>query len=115
MYKRQIIDSLGFISDDVKELFIAFVDIRKKREKWLSDIAIKNLHKELHKLSTDPIIQWNIINKSITNNWKWLFQIKHEWPQTQEDYIKIFKEIWLLQFRKKYWQDKANEIMLIAI
>lgn len=36
-------------------------------------------------------------------------------PQTQEDYIKVFKEIWLLQFRKKYWQDKANEIMLIAI
>lgn len=36
-------------------------------------------------------------------------------PQTQEDYIKIFKEIWLLQFRKKYWQDKANEIMQIAI
>lgn len=36
-------------------------------------------------------------------------------PQTQEDYIKVFKEIWLVQFRKKYWQDKANEIMQIAI
>lgn len=36
-------------------------------------------------------------------------------PQTQEEYIKVFKEIWLLQFRKKYWQDKANEIMQIAI
>jgi len=36
-------------------------------------------------------------------------------PQTQEDYIKVFKEIWLVQFRKKYWQEKANEIMQIAI
>lgn len=36
-------------------------------------------------------------------------------PQTQEEYVKVFKEIWLLQFRKKYWQDKANEIMQVAI
>lgn len=36
-------------------------------------------------------------------------------PQTQEDYIKAFKEIWLVQFRKRYWQDKANEIMQVAI
>ena len=36
-------------------------------------------------------------------------------PQTQEDYIKVFKEIWLVQFRKKYWQEKANEIMQVAI
>lgn len=43
---------------------------------------------------------------------------KNQWPtepQTQEDYIKVFKEIWLVQFRKKYWQEKANEIMQVAI
>jgi len=116
--KENIIDNLTFFSDEVKDVFIAFVDIRKKREKWLSDIAIKNLYANLHKLSQDWPTQIAIINNSITNNWKWLFQIKNQWPtepQTQEDYIKVFKEIWLVQFRKKYWQDKANEIMQIAI
>jgi len=118
IYNKNIIDSLDFFSDEVKGLFTAFVDIRKKREKWLSDIAIKNLYANLHKLSQDWPTQIAIINNSITNNWKWLFQIKNQWPtepQTQEDYIKVFKEIWLVQFRKKYWQDKANEIMQIAI
>lgn len=116
--KENIINSLDFLSDEVKDIFITFIDIRKKREKWLSDIAIKNLHANLHKLSQDWPTQIAIINNSITNNWKWLFQIKNQWPtepQTQEDYIKVFKEIWLVQFRKKYWQEKANEIMQIAI
>ena len=75
--------------------------------KIISDIAIKNLHKELHKLSTDPVIQWNIINKSITNNRKWLFQLKQEWPQTPQERKALFDEMGMVAFRKKYWEDKA--------
>lgn len=34
-------------------------------------------------------------------------------PQTDQEYATIFKEIWIVQFRKKYWEEKTNKIMLI--
>lgn len=122
IYNKNIIDSLDFISDDVKELFIAFVDIRKKREKWLSDIAIKNLHKELHKLSTDPIAQWKIINKSITNNRKWLFKIdiKEMFASIQKIQIDYQQEVAKDKDNKKaiwnkyiseYWSDTMQQVL----
>ena len=122
IYNKNIIYSLDFISDDVKELFIAFVEIRKKREKWLSDIAIKNLHKELHKLSTDPITQCSIINKSITNNRKWLFklderEIKANIQKVQISYQQEVakdkenkKAIWD-KFISEYWSDTMQQVL----
>lgn len=122
IYNKNIIYSLDFISDEVKELFIAFVDIRKKREKWLSDIAIKNLHKELHKLSKDPITQCKIINKSITNNRKWLFklderEIKANIQKVQIDYQeevakdKENKKAIRDKYVSEYWSDTMQQVL----
>jgi len=98
--KENIINSLDFLSDEVKDIFITFIDIRKKREKWLSDIAIKNLHANLHKLSQDWPTQIAIINNSITNNWKWLFQLREELKKyTKTEYLQIESE----RERDKAW------------
>ena len=104
--KENITDNLDFFSNEVKDVFIAFIDIRKKREKWLSDIAIKNLHTNLHKLSQDWPTQIAIINNSITNNWKWLFQLREELKKyTKTEYLQIEAErerdkVWTTA---KYW------------
>lgn len=122
IYNKNIIYSLDFVSDDVKELFIAFIEIRKKREKWLSDIAIKNLHKELHKLSTDPVTQCAIINKSITNNRKWLFKLDIREINANIQKIQIAyqqevakdkenkKAIWD-KFISEYWSDTMQQVL----
>lgn len=106
-------DTYLFLSNDVEELFNTFLDQRKKREKGLSELAVKMLYNKLLELWETEEQQKAIINKSILNNWKSFFPIKLEWPQTEQEYVAVFKEIWLVQFRKKYGEEKANKIMYL--
>lgn len=63
--------------------------------------------------------KWRMIWKNKIKDWKACIRTrenrdKPKEPQTDEDYIKIFKELWLVQFRKKYW-NLADKYAILAV
>lgn len=63
-----------FNNDEVNELFKDFLDLRKKIKAVNSDRAINNLINKLNKYDDD--IKKQMINNSITNSWKDVYEIK---------------------------------------
>ena len=75
--EKDIYTSLIFINEEVKKIFIDFINKRKSEEKKVSNLAIELLHKTLTKLyPDDPWKQIQCIEKSIKNWWKDFFELK---------------------------------------
>ena len=109
--------------DDIKKKCYLFVDIDVRSHIYeTTGEVIKNLHKELHKLSTDPVTQCAIINKSITNNRKWLFKLDIREINANIQKIQIAyqqevakdkenkKAIWD-KFISEYWSDTMQQVL----
>ena len=60
----------------LKEALIEFIKMRKLSKKPPTDHALELLIKKLNKLSSDPEIQIEIVEQSITNNWQGFFPLK---------------------------------------
>lgn len=60
----------------LKEALIEFIKMRKLSKKPPTDHALELLIKKLFKMSSDPEIQIEIVEQSITNNWQGFFPIK---------------------------------------
>ena len=54
----------------------AFIEMRKKIKKPITDYALKLLISKLQKLSTDKDLQNRILEQSILNNWQGVFELK---------------------------------------
>lgn len=65
-----------FDNEELNELFLEFIAIRKKLKAVNSDRAINNLLKTLEPFPDD--IKKQMINKSITNSWKGVFPLKQQ-------------------------------------
>ena len=65
-----------FDNEELNELFLDFIAIRKKLKAVNSDRAINNLLKTLEPFPDD--IKKQMINKSITNSWKGVFPLKQQ-------------------------------------
>jgi hypothetical protein len=68
-------ESVG-IPDHLKDVWPAFIEVRKAKKAVNSDRAIKMLLTELGKLSIDPAVQVKIIEQSIRSSWKDVYQLK---------------------------------------
>ncbi len=71
-----------FNNDEVNELFKEFLDLRKKIKAVNSDRAINNLINKLNKYDDDTKKQ--MINNSITNSWKDVYEIKKSIDKKKE-------------------------------
>ena len=65
-----------FDDEELNELFLDFIAIRKKLKAVNSDRAINNLLKTLEPFPND--IKKQMINKSITNSWKGVFPLQQQ-------------------------------------
>lgn len=79
--KKENIKEKYFDNDDVNSLFLDFLKMRTKLKAINSERAINNLLNILNKFDDNTKIQ--MINNSITNSWKGIFEIKNkEKPKT---------------------------------
>lgn len=93
--EENIFNSFTFIDEDVKSIFIEFVNRRKKNEKNFEDSIITRLYNKLNKLSNNKAEQIEIIEKSLVSNWKDFFQLKwvqYKQPTIQEQKSKFTTE-----------------------
>lgn len=107
---KEGIPSFSFLSQEIKDRFEIFVQIRIEKEKGISINSIELLYKRLNKLSDNPNKQLEIINKSIECNRKSFFPIKHENDDkkfTVQELIKIAE--WLIKAREEWWMEAVKE------
>ena len=80
-----------FENTELNDLFLDFLDLRKKIKAVNSDRAINNLVNKLNKYDDETKKQ--MINNSITNSWKDVYEIKGTKPiQAQEEEDPIVRE-----------------------
>lgn len=80
-----------FEDTELNDLFLDFLDLRKKIKAVNSDRAINNLVNKLNKYDDETKKQ--MINNSITNSWKDVYEIKGTKPiQAQEEEDPIVRE-----------------------
>jgi hypothetical protein len=60
----------------LKEVWPAFIEVRKQKEAVNSTRALKMLLNELNKLSSDPASQIKIVEQSIRSSWKDVYALK---------------------------------------
>ena len=80
------------LADEVKKVFLAFIDHRKKLKAPMTDHAIALMVKKLNTLSEDPKVQVQILERSIERGWKGIFPLdnpasKPERNKASQSYI----------------------------
>ena len=80
--ENENINNKYFDNDEINELFKDFLDLRKKIKAVNSDRAINNLINKLNKYDDD--IKKQMINNSITNSWKDVYEIKKSIDKKKE-------------------------------
>lgn len=66
------------IPESIRGAWDAFVEMRRRISKPMTDYAKHLAYRELCKLSTDPEIQVKILDQSTLNGWQGLFALKEE-------------------------------------
>lgn len=100
----EIIDSL--VTDPkLKEALIEFIKMRKLIKAPLTDHALELLIKKLYRLSSDPQTQIEIIEQSIANSWKGIFELK---PVNKATGSKGYSK--LTSSREKQYKDFINMV-----
>lgn len=69
------------IYSDIPELqkaILDFIDHRKQIKDPMTDRAVELMIRELNKLSSDTTVQIEILNQSILNGWKGIFELKQK-------------------------------------
>lgn len=88
----EIINSYD-LTDEIKELIYEFIKMRKLKKKPLTDRALKIQINKLLKISAEPNIQKQIIEKAITKCWDEFYPITEYEVQTQNKPVsEEFKE-----------------------
>ena len=64
--------------DEVKKTLYEFIKMRKLIKKPLTDFALEKLINKLEKISLNPRVQIEVLEKSILNNWQDIFPPKVE-------------------------------------
>lgn len=79
-----------FCDPELNAVFVEFIKFRKQIRSPMTDRAIELAVNKLNKLSPDPLVQRQIIEQSIVNGWKGLFQLqddepRRKWKQQSDD------------------------------
>ena len=71
------LDSYGF-SDDLREVLVDFIDMRKKKKRPLTVRALKLVVSKLDTLAKDDVTKVKIVEQSILHNWDGVFALKDD-------------------------------------
>lgn len=74
--KENIIKEKYFDNEEVNNIFVEFLEVRKKLKAVNSERAIKTLINKLNKYSDD--IKFKMIERSVVNSWKDVYELKEE-------------------------------------
>ena len=74
--KENIIKEKYFDNEEVNNIFVEFLEVRKKLKAVNSERAIKTLVNKLNKYSDD--IKFKMIERSVVNSWKDVYELKEE-------------------------------------
>ena len=89
-YKKEKIEKKYFESLKVNTIFNEFLELRKKLKAINSERAINSLINKLN--NYDEETQYKMIEQSIVNSWKGLFEIKERKDNVLETLKKIYNE-----------------------
>jgi hypothetical protein len=86
--KRENIEKLYFENNKVNDIFLEFLDLRKKIKAVNSDRAINTLINKLNKYDDDT--KFMMIEQSIVNSWKDVYELKNKQSKKEDDNIEWF-------------------------
>lgn len=80
-----------FDNDKLNDIFLEFLEIRKKKKAVNSDRAIKTLINKLSKYDEDT--KYKMIEQSLVNSWKDVYEIKNNLKKEKVN-NNVFAELW---------------------
>lgn len=86
--KRENIEKLYFENNKVNDIFLEFLDLRKKIKAVNSDRAINTLINKLNKYDDDT--KFMMIEQSIVNSWKDVYELKNKQSKKEDDTVEWF-------------------------
>lgn len=86
--KRENIEKLYFENNKVNDIFLEFLDLRKKIKAVNSDRAINTLINKLNKYDDDT--KFMMIEQSIVNSWKDVYELKNKQSKKEDDIVEWF-------------------------
>lgn len=86
--KRENIEKLYFENNKVNDIFLEFLDLRKKIKAVNSDRAINTLINKLNKYDDDT--KFMMIEQSIVNSWKDVYELKNKQFKKEDDKVEWF-------------------------
>lgn len=87
IYKESI-EKLYFENNKVNDIFLEFLDLRKKIKAVNSDRAINTLINKLNKYDDDT--KFMMIEQSIVNSWKDVYELKNKQSKKEDDIVEWF-------------------------
>lgn len=87
IYKENI-EKLYFENNKVNDIFLEFLDLRKKIKAVNSDRAINTLINKLNKYDDDT--KFMMIEQSIVNSWKDVYELKNKPSKKEDDKVEWF-------------------------
>lgn len=87
IYKERI-EKLYFENNKVNDIFLEFLDLRKKIKAVNSDRAINTLINKLNKYDDDT--KFMMIEQSIVNSWKDVYELKNKQSKKEDDKVEWF-------------------------
>lgn len=87
IYKERI-EKLYFENNKVNDIFLEFLDLRKKIKAVNSDRAINTLINKLNKYDDDT--KFMMIEQSIVNSWKDVYELKNKQSKKEDDIVEWF-------------------------
>lgn len=87
IYKENI-EKLYFENNKVNDIFLEFLDLRKKIKAVNSDRAINTLINKLNKYDDDT--KFMMIEQSIVNSWKDVYELKNKQSKKEDDIVEWF-------------------------
>lgn len=87
IYKESI-EKLYFENNKVNDIFLEFLDLRKKIKAVNSDRAINTLINKLNKYDDDT--KFMMIEQSIVNSWKDVYELKNKQSKKEDDTVEWF-------------------------
>lgn len=86
--KIKNIEKLYFENNKVNDIFLEFLDLRKKIKAVNSDRAINTLINKLNKYDDDT--KFMMIEQSIVNSWKDVYELKNKQSKKEDDIVEWF-------------------------
>lgn len=87
IYKENI-EKLYFENNKINDIFLEFLDLRKKIKAVNSDRAINTLINKLNKYDDDT--KFMMIEQSIVNSWKDVYELKNKQSKKEDDKVEWF-------------------------